>query len=121
MPANKVSTGHLQGLRKQGQSIWLDFIRRGLITSGGLKRPIDEDGLTGITSNPTIFEKTIDSSADYDQALGSLTPSHASPDPRALYDQIVIEDVRMEVDLLRSVYDESFGSDGFLSIGPRCT
>jgi transaldolase len=104
----------LADLRKQGQSIWLDYISRGLITGGGLKRLITEDGLTGVTSNPSIFEKAIDGSADYDDDLSR----HAHLEARALYDMLAIADVGMAADFLRPVYDESGGVDGFVSLEP---
>ena len=106
----------LASLRKQGQSIWLDYIRRGLITGGGLKRFITEDGLTGVTSNPSIFEKAIDGSADYDDEsaeCGAIASGGA-----CLYDMLAIADVGSAADLLRPVYDESGGVDGFVSLEP---
>jgi len=104
----------LATLRKQGQSIWLDYIRRGLITGGGLKRLITKDGLTGITSNPSLFERAINSSADYDDDLSR----HPHSEPRALYDMLAISDVSIAADLLRPVYDESGGVDGLVSLEP---
>jgi transaldolase len=92
-------------LRKQGQSIWLDYIRRDLITGGGLKRLIMEDGLTGVTSNPSIFEKAIDGS-DYDDDLSR----HPQMEARALYDMLAIADMGSAADLLRPVYDDSAAS-----------
>lgn len=68
-------TSPLKELQKAGQSIWLDYIRRSLITSGELKRLVEEDGLRGVTSNPTILEKAIDGSTDYDEALEHPTGS----------------------------------------------
>jgi transaldolase len=104
----------LASLRKQGQSVWLDYIRRNLITGGGLKRLITEDGLTGVTSNPSIFERAIDGSADYDDDLSR----HPQLEARALYDMLAIADVGSAADLLRPVYDESGGVDGFISLEP---
>jgi transaldolase len=118
MPDQKEATNHIRELRKQGQSIWLDFIRRGLITNGGLKRLIDEDGLTGVTSNPSIFEKAISGSTDYDEALSRSLVDSVDVEPQMLYDQLVIEDVRMAADALRPSYDQSGGTDGFVSIEP---
>jgi transaldolase len=117
-PDQKEATNHIRELRRQGQSVWLDFIRRGLITNGGLKRLIDEDGLTGVTSNPSIFEKAISGSTDYDEALSRSLADSVDVEPQTLYDQLVIEDVRMAADTLRPSYDESGGTDGFVSIEP---
>jgi transaldolase len=119
MASQNTTSNRLQQLRTQGQSIWLDYIRRSLITSGGLKRLIEEDGLTGVTSNPSIFEKAIGGSTDYDHALGRSPAGGGSPDSPALYDQVVIEDVRMAADTLRSTYEQTAGTDGFVSIEPQ--
>lgn len=108
----------LRQLRKHQQSIWLDYIRRDLIRDGELKRLVEQDGLSGVTSNPTIFEKAIDGGNQYDQALRESFTQNASMDPRAMYDRIVIEDVRTAADVLRPVYEESGGADGFVSIEP---
>lgn len=105
----------LRQLQNYGQSIWLDYIRRNLITSGGLKRLIDEDGLRGVTSNPTIFEKAIAGSKDYDQALSRLLAA-AEMDVRGLFEALAIDDLRAAADLLRPVYDETGGQDGFVSL-----
>jgi transaldolase len=111
------TTTPLADLRRQGQSIWLDYIRRSLITGGGLKRLIAEDGLTGVTSNPSIFEKAIDGSRDYDEALRQVA-LHSDVEPHIIYDTLAIEDVRAAASLLRPVYDETGGADGFVSLEP---
>jgi transaldolase/glucose-6-phosphate isomerase len=103
-------------LREHGQSIWLDYIRRSLITSGELKRMIEEDGLAGITSNPTIFDKAISGSTDYDEALRKLIAQDAHIDARVLFDRLEIEDIQMAADVLRPVFDKTDGGDGFVSI-----
>ncbi len=105
-------------LRNHGQSVWLDYIRRGLLDSGDLRTLIDRDGLRGVTSNPTIFEKAIDGSTDYDAALSELLARNPRADARELYDTLAVEDVRHAADVLRSSFDESGGSDGFVSIEP---
>jgi len=74
----------LLDLTKRGQSVWLDYIRRSLLTDGGFKRLIEEDGLSGVTSNPTIFEKAIDGGSDYDGALRVLLGKAADTDVRTL-------------------------------------
>ena len=105
-------------LKKHKQSVWLDYIRRDLILGGELKRLMEQDGLAGVTSNPTIFEKAIDGGTQYDEALGMSFARDASTPPGRIYDQIVIEDVRNAADVLRPVYDTTGGADGFVSIEP---
>lgn len=108
----------LLNLRAQGQSIWLDYIRRDLIQGGELKRLIDNDGLRGVTSNPAIFEKAIDGGTQYDEALRELFTRNSAIDGRAVYDALSIEDVRSAAEVLLPAYQESGGSDGFVSIEP---
>ncbi len=103
-------------LQKHGQSIWLDYIRRNLITTGGLKRLIEEDGLRGVTSNPTIFDKAIAGSDDYDEALKSMLRADPAAPPMALFDSLEIADIQAAADILRPVFDETGGADGFVSI-----
>jgi transaldolase len=98
---------------EQGQSPWLDNLKRGYITSGELTRLIDE-GIRGITSNPTIFQKAIAGQAEYDDQFRSLVEHHESVDDA--YWDLVIDDVTHALDLLRPLYDESAGGDGFVSI-----
>jgi transaldolase/glucose-6-phosphate isomerase len=107
-------TNPLKGLLAYGQSVWLDYIRRTLITSGELKRLIAEDGLRGITSNPAIFEKAITGSTDYKDVLES--PEARSLSAKDLYERIAIRDVQDVSDILRTVYDESKGRDGYVSL-----
>lgn len=108
----------LAELRSQGQSIWLDYISRALIADGGLRSMIEKDGLSGVTSNPTIFEKAIDAGTDYDGRLRELIERNPEASAGELYDQIVIDDVRRAADLLRPRHEESGGSDGFVSLEP---
>ena len=105
-------------LRKRGQSVWLDYIRRDLIRNGELKRLIDDDGLRGVTSNPSIFEKAIDDSTEYDEALRAMFARNPNIEAREIYDTLSIEDVRDATDILRPAYNESGGLDGFVSIEP---
>jgi transaldolase len=105
-------------LRRHDQSVWLDYIRRDLILGGELKRLIDQDGLGGVTSNPAIFEKAIDGGDQYDEALRQSVARNPTVEPRAIYDEIAIEDVRSAADVLRPVFDASSGADGFVSIEP---
>jgi transaldolase len=105
-------------LRNQGQSIWLDYISRGLIASGGLRSMIESDGLRGVTSNPSIFEKAIDSATDYDDRFRELVAHNPQAGAREIYDELVIEDVRRAADALRLRYEEDGGADGFVSLEP---
>jgi transaldolase/glucose-6-phosphate isomerase len=104
----------LRALQVFGQSVWLDCIRRSLITSGELRRLIDEDGLRGLTSNPAIFEKAVAGSADYDDVLTS--PDARGLDPKTLYERLAIRDIQEAADVLRSVYDETARRDGYVSL-----
>ena len=106
----------LKQLQDYGQSIWLDYIRRDLLTGGGLKRLRDEDGLRGVTSNPTIFEKAIAGSSDYDESLRSMLAKDPHAAAEKLFDQLEIEDIQMAADILRPAYDETEGGDGFVSM-----
>jgi len=105
-------------LKKHKQSVWLDYIRRDLILGGELKRLVEQDGLGGVTSNPTIFEKAIDGGTQYDEALRTSSARDSSTAPRTIYDEITIEDVRNAADVLRPIYDATGGADGFVSIEP---
>ncbi len=106
----------LKELGAQGQSIWLDYIRRDLILSGELKRMVDEDGIRGVTSNPTIFEKAIAGSADYDDALKAMLARDQQVGVEKLYEPLAIEDIQMAADVLRTVYDATHGDDGYVSL-----
>ena len=101
-------------LHKFGQSVWFDTLSRQLITSGELKRMCDEDGVRGVTSNPTIFDKAISHSDDYDAQIRQLAASGASADE--IFYQLVIKDIQDAADILRPIYDESGGTDGFVSV-----
>ena len=105
----------LKQLLKYGQSVWLDYIRRNLITSGELKRLIEEDGLRGMTSNPSIFEKAIAGSTDYTDFLNSLK-GRTDLDAKARYELLAIRDIQDATDLMRPVYDEAKRKDGFVSL-----
>ncbi len=96
-----------------GQSVWLDYIRRQFITNGGLQEIID-NGVRGVTSNPSIFEKAISGSSDYDAAMKPLAEADRSADD--IYEALAIADIQMAADLLRPIYDDSDGIDGFVSL-----
>jgi transaldolase len=109
-----MSANPLRELNRLGQSVWHDYIRRGELVSGGLKRLIDEDGLTGVTSNPSIFEKAIAGSNDYDDAIRKYAAKEFSA--AQIYEQLAVEDIQQATDLFRPVYDATEGRDGFVSI-----
>jgi len=109
------ATNPLIGLQKFGQSIWLDYIRRDLLTDGELKRLIEEDGLRGMTSNPAIFEKAIADSTLYDDILKSLQ-SRTDLDATGRYEILAIRDIQDAADILRSVYDSTKQRDGYVSL-----
>jgi transaldolase/glucose-6-phosphate isomerase len=109
------ATNPLKALLDYGQSMWLDYIRRDLITSGSLKKMIEDDGLRGMTSNPSIFEKAIGESSLYDDMLKSLA-SRNDLDTTARYEQIAIRDIQGAADILRPVYESSKLHDGYVSL-----
>jgi transaldolase/glucose-6-phosphate isomerase len=109
------ATNPLKDLQRYGQSVWLDYIRRNLLTSGELKRLIEEDGLRGMTSNPAIFEKAIAGSTDYTDLLNSLAEK-SDLDAKARYEILAIRDIQDAADFLRPVYDSSKRRDGYVSL-----
>jgi transaldolase len=109
------ATNPLKALLSYGQSMWLDYIRRDLLTSGKLKTMIEEDGLRGMTSNPSIFEKAIGESSLYDDMLKSLA-SRPDLSATARYEQIAIRDIQAAADILKPVYESSKYRDGFVSL-----
>lgn len=98
-----------------GQSIWLDYIDRNLLVNGGLKALVSE-GVRGVTSNPTIFQKAIGDSTDYDAAIHDLLQADHNIDEKMLYQRLTVQDIQMAADILMTVYDSSDGSDGFVSL-----
>ena len=106
----------LRQLQDCGQSIWLDYIRRDLITSGEFQRLVEEDGVHGVTSNPTIFDKAIAAGTTYDDALRLLLSADPDRDALTLFEKLEVEDLQMAADILRPVYDQTEGADGFVSI-----
>jgi transaldolase / glucose-6-phosphate isomerase len=105
----------IRALQTFGQSVWLDYLRRSLFTSGEFRRLILEDGLRGATSNPSIFDKAIAESPDYLDALHGIE-RYAAMEPVALYEALAIRDVRDAADLLRPVYDSTGRADGYVSL-----
>jgi hypothetical protein len=106
----------LKQLQDCGQSIWLDYIRRDLLTSGEFQRLVEEDGVHGVTSNPTIFDKAIEAGTAYDDALRLLLSTDPDRDAQTLFESLEIQDLQMAADILRPVYDQTEGADGFVSI-----
>lgn len=114
-PAFETNANPLRELVDQGQSVWLDFIDRGFLKNGELKRLIDEDGIAGVTSNPAIFEKAIGHSGAYDNQLASDL-ERGIDDAISLYEELAIADIRTAADLLAPVYRYRGGTDGYVSI-----
>ena len=104
----------LRALQVFGQSVWLDYIRRSLITSGELRRLIDEDGLQGVTSNPAIFEKAVTGSSDYKEMLEA--PEGRALDAKTLYEKLAVRDIQDAAEALRPVYERTSGRDGYVSL-----
>jgi transaldolase/glucose-6-phosphate isomerase len=105
----------VKALENHGQAVWLDFLARGFVAKGDLKKLIDTDGVKGVTSNPSIFEKAIGSSDEYDGAIGKALKSRDRP-VADLFEHLAIEDIRHAADVLRPVYDHLKGDDGFVSL-----
>jgi transaldolase len=105
----------LQLLHDAGQSIWLDFIDRAILTNGELERRIREDAVTGETTNPTIFEKALAEGSAYDDQLATLS-AEGTVDPAAIFESLETEDVRTACDIFRPVYDRTKATDGYVSI-----
>lgn len=103
----------LRRLTACGQSVWLDFIRRGMLDSGELQRLIDDDGVSGITSNPAIFEQAIEKSTDYDAAIAELATGSTT---EAIYAELVLDDIRRAADLLLPIWRRTGGGDGYVSL-----
>ena len=102
-------------LKKAGQSVWLDYLSREILKMGKLKRLIEEDGVTGVTSNPTIFQKAIKGGDDYDPAVGRLLEKQIS-DPKEMFLSLAIDDIKDAADLLLPVYEATGGTDGYVSL-----
>ena len=103
----------IHALRGLGQSVWLDFIDHRMLASGKLEKMIEQDGLSGLTSNPTIFEKSIAGSTSYDDVIRSAPPSETDA---SIFERIQVRDIRLACDLFRPLHEKSGGADGFVSI-----
>ena len=104
----------LNKIRKLDQSIWLDLLDREIMDSGKLQRLIDEDDLRGLTSNPSIFEKAISGSSDYDEDIAELSKNHDDND--AIFFNLAIKDIQRAADIFKHIFDQTNGTDGFVSL-----
>src|SRR5204862_2665250 len=110
-----MSKNPLVGLAPLGQSVWLDLIRRNMLTKGGeMQKLIEKDGVRGVTSNPAIFEKAINGSPDYDNEIRGL--GKQGKGTVEIYEALAIDDVGRAADFFRPLYDSTKGGDGFVSI-----
>jgi transaldolase / glucose-6-phosphate isomerase len=112
---NKAIMNPVKALENHGQAVWLDFLARGFVANGDLQKLIDSDGVKGVTSNPSIFEKAIGSSDEYDGAIGHALKKGDRP-VAELFEQVAVEDIQHAADVLRPVYDQLKGDDGFVSL-----
>src|ERR1700689_3227612 len=112
---NKGIMNPVKALENHGQAVWLDFLARGFVAKGELKKLIDTDGVKGVTSNPSIFEKAIGSSDEYDGPIGSALKKGGRP-VADLFEPLAVEDIQHAADALRPVYDKYKGNDGFVSL-----
>src|ERR1700726_3384422 len=104
----------VKALENHGQAVWLDFLARGFVAKGDLQKLIDTDGVKGVTSNPSIFEKAIGSSDEYDGPIGKALKAGDRP-VADLFENLAVEDFQHAADVLRPVYDRLNGEDGFVS------
>ncbi len=109
-----MSENPLKELQKYGQSVWHDYIRRKELLSGGLKKRIEEDGVLGVTSNPSIFEKAIAGSDDYDESISQYTQQGL--EAAQIYEKLAVEDIQNATDIFRPVYEATEGRDGYVSL-----
>src|SRR5262245_52556618 len=114
-PRNTKSSQRVRELAAQGQSVWLDFIKRGMLADGSLQRMIAEDGLLGMTSNPAIFEKAIAGSSDYERDLAAAA-LECSSNPKGVFERLAIADIQAACDLLKPVYESTRRIDGYVSL-----
>ena len=108
--------GTLNDLEQQGQAVWLDFVDRKFLAEGGLQKLVDEDGLTGVTSNPSIFEKAMGHGDAYDPALADFDAANPDASTMARYEHLAVQDIQTAADTLRPVYDRLDAKDGYVSL-----
>ena len=108
--------GRINDLEKLGQAIWLDFIDRKFLAEGGLKKLVEEDGVTGVTSNPSIFEKAMGHGNAYDTELAEFDRANPGASAMERYEHLAIQDIQAAADTLRPVYDRLNGKDGYVSL-----
>jgi len=106
----------LQDLSKAGTAVWLDFVDRKFLEQGGLQKLVDEDGLTGVTSNPTIFEKAMGAGDAYDAGFTEFDKANPGAEPMARYEAQAVKDIQAACDTLRPVYDRLDAKDGYVSL-----
>src|SRR5512143_900621 len=106
---------NIQALQRYGAAVWLDYISRSLISSGELQRYLDL-GVTGVTSNPSIFQKSICETNDYDDLILQAQKAKAPVDITALYERIAVGDIQAAADVLKPVFDRTQRQDGFVSL-----
>jgi transaldolase len=111
---NTIHDNPLRKVKALGQSLWLDYIERALLTGGEMERLIRDDGISGVTSNPAIFEQAVAQHAEYDAQIAEL--AHRGLDTQKIYEEITVSDVSLAADLLRGVYDASGRRDGYVSL-----
>ena len=104
----------LREVKQAGQSVWFDYIRRWEMVSGHLKHLIDEDGLSGVTSNPSIFEKAIAESKDYEEVIAKLAREGRAA--AEIFETLAVEDIQMAADLFEPTYRATDAKDGYVSI-----
>src|SRR3974377_432930 len=105
----------VQELQEHGQAAWLDFLARGFIAKGNLQKLVEEDGLRGVTSNPSIFEKAIVESDEYDAAMRSMLETRDRA-PGEFYECLAVEDIKHAADVLRPAYEPTGGADGLATM-----
>ena len=106
----------VKALQEHGQAVWLDFLSRGFIVEGGLQELVERGRLRGVTSNPSIFEKAIGHSDEYDEAIAIACCEHRGSLVGEIYERLAVEDIKHAADVLRPVFDATHGADGFVSI-----
>src|SRR5215207_3857654 len=109
-----VMSNPLVELQQHGQSVWLDYIRRKALLSGDVQKLITDDGLRGMTANPSIFQAAIAAGDDYDETIEKGV--RAGAEPNTIYETLAVEDIQTACDQFRSVYDSTDGADGYVSL-----